>query len=59
MTINVKESFATRPATHHRWWVAVLFFLIYTIAASDRANLGVVLPFIRKEFVMTNAEAGD
>ncbi|WP_226950979.1 MFS transporter [Rouxiella sp. S1S-2] len=58
MTMNVKESLADRPATHHRWWVAVLFFLIYTIAASDRANLGVVLPFIRKEFVMTNAEAG-
>ncbi|XYQ53408.1 MFS transporter [Pectobacterium carotovorum] len=58
MTNDIKESHASRPATHHRWWVAVLFFIIYTIAASDRANLGVVLPFIRKEFVMTNAEAG-
>lgn len=48
---------STKP-THHRWWVATLFFLIYTVAAADRANLGVALPFIRKEFAMTNAEAG-
>lgn len=41
-----------------RWVVAGLIFLIYTIAAADRANLGVALPFIRKEFPMTNTEAG-
>ncbi|ATF92303.1 MFS transporter [Cedecea neteri] len=45
-------------STHHRWWVAALFFLIYTVAAADRANLGVALPFIREQFAMTNAEAG-
>ncbi|PMQ11603.1 putative galactarate transporter [Pseudomonas sp. AD21] len=44
--------------TGFRWVVAGLIFLIYTIAAADRANLGVALPFIRKEFPMTNAEAG-
>lgn len=38
--------------------VAALIFLIYTIVAADRANLGVALPFIRKEFEMSNAEAG-
>lgn len=47
----------TRP-TRYRWFVAALFFVIYTIAAADRANLGVVLPFLRKEFTMTNTEAG-
>lgn len=44
--------------TGFRWVVAGLIFLIYTIAAADRANLGVALPFIRKEFPMSNAEAG-
>ena len=46
-----------RP-TRYRWFVALLFFIIYTIAAADRANLGVALPFLRKEFAMSNAEAG-
>ncbi|AYN97421.1 MFS transporter [Pseudomonas sp. LTJR-52] len=42
----------------YRWAVAGLIFVIYTVAAADRANLGVAMPFIRKEFEMTNAEAG-
>ncbi|MFL9926867.1 MFS transporter [Herbaspirillum lusitanum] len=41
-----------------RWVVAGMIFLIYTIAAADRANIGVALPFIRKEFAMSNTEAG-
>lgn len=45
-------------ATKYRWVVATLFFVIYTIAAADRANLGIALPFLRKEFAMSNAEAG-
>ncbi|WP_256262579.1 MFS transporter [Pseudomonas gingeri] len=49
-----------KPAvrSNYRWVVATLIFLIYTIAAADRANLGVALPFIRKEFEMSNTEAG-
>lgn len=49
---------AVRRPTKYRWFVAILFFIIYTIAAADRANLGVALPFLRKEFAMTNTEAG-
>jgi len=45
-------------ATRYRWFVAALFFIIYTIAAADRANLGVALPFLRKDFQMSNTEAG-
>ncbi|MFF5864370.1 MFS transporter [Pseudomonas sp. NPDC012596] len=44
--------------TRFRWLVAGLFFLVYTVASADRANLGVALPFIREEFPMTNAQAG-
>lgn len=48
----------TTTKKKYRWIVAILIFLVYTVAAADRANLGVVLPFIRKEFHMTNTEAG-
>ncbi|MCA1326365.1 MFS transporter [Herbaspirillum sp. alder98] len=51
------SSQAVKP-TRFRWVVAGLIFLIYTIAAADRANIGVALPFIRKEFAMSNTEAG-
>ncbi|NWE77604.1 MFS transporter [Pseudomonas yamanorum] len=49
-----------KPAvrSQYRWVVAALIFLIYTVAAADRANLGVALPFIRQEFEMSNAQAG-
>lgn len=36
----------------------LLIFTIYTIAAADRANIGFAMPFIRKEFEMTNTQAG-
>ncbi|NWA66683.1 MFS transporter [Pseudomonas reactans] len=48
---------AEKPS-RFRWIVAGLFFLVYTVASADRANLGVALPFIREEYPMTNAEAG-
>lgn len=48
----------TEKPSRFRWVVAGLFFLVYTVASADRANLGVALPFIRKEYPMTNAEAG-
>lgn len=44
--------------THFRWVIGALIFIVYTVAAADRANLGVALPFLRKEFVMSNTEAG-
>jgi len=44
--------------TQFRWVVAFLIFVIYTVAAADRANIGVALPFIRKDFQMSNTEAG-
>ncbi len=57
MTQEETRVAASKP-TKYRWVVAGLFFIIYTIAAADRANLGVALPFLRKEFQMSNAEAG-
>jgi len=57
MTILAAVS-GTQPATSFRWVVLTLIFVIYTFAAADRANLGFAMPFIRKEFAMSNAEAG-
>ena len=48
----------TEKATRFRWVIATLIFLVYTVAAADRANIGVALPFLRKEFTMSNTEAG-
>jgi sugar phosphate permease len=57
MTVSAVSP-ATTTGTHFRWVVAGLIFVIYTIAAADRANIGFALPFIRKEFAMSNTEAG-
>lgn len=48
----------TGKMTKFRWVVIFIIFIIYTIASADRANLGVALPFIRKEVIMSNTEAG-
>lgn len=50
--INIKKN------SKFRWVITTLIFLVYTIAAADRANIGVVLPFIRNDFHMSNTEAG-
>jgi MFS family permease len=32
--------------------------LVYMLAAADRTNIGIALPYIQKEFGATNAQAG-
>lgn len=44
--------------TNYRWVVMTLLFAVWVIANADRANMGVALPFMRKEFHMSNTEAG-
>lgn len=48
----------TKKNSAFRWVITTLIFFVYTIAAADRANIGVVLPFIRNDFHMSNTEAG-
>jgi sugar phosphate permease len=48
----------TERMTRYRWVVMGLIFIVYTLAAADRANIGIVLPFVKKEFAMSNTEAG-
>ncbi len=56
-TLEASEA-VTEKRTHFRWFVAFMIFIIYTVAAADRANIGVALPFMRQEFDMSNTEAG-
>ncbi len=49
--INVKR-------TNFRWVILAIIFITYTINFADRSNIGVALPFIMKDFHMTNLEAG-
>ncbi|MGL5513872.1 MAG: MFS transporter [Sporomusa sp.] len=55
---TVDKAVPSPKTSRFRWVILTLVFLLYTIANADRANLGVALPFIRKEFPMTNTEAG-
>lgn len=48
----------TGKRTKYRWIVMGLLFILYTVANADRANIGFALPYLRKEFAMSNTEAG-
>lgn len=56
--INKEAKVTLGKMTNYRWWVMSFIFVIYTIANADRANIGFALPYIRKEFAMSNTEAG-
>lgn len=49
-----KTAFMTR----YRWVVLAVIVVVYMLAAADRANIGIALPYIQKEFGATNAEVG-
>ncbi|MDE1179712.1 MFS transporter [Paraburkholderia sp.] len=48
----------TDKRTSHRWVVMGLIFCIWAIACADRANFGIALPFLKKEYGITNTQAG-
>src|SRR4051812_1726151 len=54
----VRPEALTQSKTNYRWVVMALIFMVYTMAAADRANIGIVLPFVKNEFNMSNTEAG-
>lgn len=56
---SVKEMKAdSKPTSRFRWVVAALFFLVYMVAGADRANIGVVVPFIKQEYHLSNTDIG-
>lgn len=48
----------SKKMSYYRWFVLGFLFIIYTIANADRANIGFVLPFIQKEYNLSNTLAG-
>lgn len=57
--IHETDEVTPKPGkSHFRWVVLALIFAVYTLAAADRANIGIVLPFIKTEMHLTNTEAG-
>ena len=49
----------SRPArSGFRWVVLTLCFLIYLVAGADRANIGVVVPYMKKDFDLSNTDIG-
>lgn len=49
---------ALEKNTRFRWLILSMIFLVYMIAGADRANIGVVVPFIKESFNLTNTDIG-
>lgn len=43
---------------YFRWVIALIFFTVYMIAGADRANIGVLVPFIKEDYHLTNTDIG-
>ncbi|MCI1822447.1 MAG: MFS transporter [Megasphaera sp.] len=44
--------------TKVRWLVLALIFLIYMVAGADRSNIGMVVPYLKESFNLTNTDIG-
>jgi len=47
-----------KKKSHYRWFVMALIFIIFMVAQADRANIGFAIPFMQKEFDLSNTEIG-
>lgn len=56
--VGVKSETVVEKATRFRWLVVTMIFIVYMIAGADRANIGVVVPFIKDSFKLTNTDIG-
>jgi sugar phosphate permease len=52
------ETVARTARSKYRWVVLAVIVIVYMLAAADRANIGIALPYIQKEFGASNAQAG-
>ncbi|MDR3562590.1 MAG: MFS transporter [Negativicutes bacterium] len=52
------KTMGTQRMTNYRWVVMAIIFGFYTMTYADRANIGVVLPYIQKEYHLSSFEAG-
>lgn len=52
------DNATTAKKTGFRWFVLTMIFLIYMVAGADRSNIGLVVPFIKKSFNLSNTDIG-
>ncbi|MGG1573454.1 MFS transporter [Fictibacillus sp. NRS-1165] len=55
---KIKAVPSTKTKSSFRWVVLTIIFGAYFVCYADRTNIGVVLPFIQKEFTLNNFQAG-
>ncbi|MBP2636320.1 MAG: garP 1 [Firmicutes bacterium] len=55
---QIQTNAAASKKTWCRWFVLLLVALVYCLSFMDRVNIGVVLPVLRSEYSLTNAQAG-
>jgi sugar phosphate permease len=56
---ETSSSGATVCGQRYRWVVLASACAMYTISFADRVNVSIVLPLLRKEFGLTNMQAGE
>lgn len=57
-SLSTNSQKVLKPATNFRWIVLAIIFITYAINFADRTNIGVVLPFVKNDFSLSNFEAG-
>ena len=55
---QMKTKMNVSKKTQYRWFVLALIFCVYMVAGADRSNIGMVVPFIKKSFELTNTDIG-
>lgn len=57
--MTVRSASGDVAPSNARWLnILPIVFIMYTIAYFDRANIGIALPFIRKDLALTSVQAG-
>lgn len=56
--VRASQEQAAGKKTWFRWVVLLMIFIVYMIAGADRANIGVVIPYIKKDFGLSNTDIG-
>jgi len=56
--LGQKKQNVLEQKTRFRWVVLTMIFIVYMIAGADRANIGVVVPYIKESFKLTNTDIG-
>ncbi|AZV58640.1 MFS transporter [Clostridium sp. AWRP] len=54
----VDNTLNSQKRTNYRWIILFIIFVSYFINMADRSNIGIALPFIKKEFHINNFVSG-